>query len=884
MSNLPVKSPRPHRAVPMRSRFWRGFRGLWSWLFANVRFPEVAVKDLRELASRGTIVYVGRTRGWIFGLLLNWMALRFGLPLAMHVDGWRGRLAGSLGKSPAASKVGQPTPSPLLDVVCRGESALCFLWKRSAGLRLKQPALDVREVSALLELQAEQERPIFLVPVTLLLGFDPGTQLGRTPILDALFGPREMPGAIRAFLTFLRYRKRARLQLGEAVDLAALLARSTEVPADKLARMVRGSLVQHLARAERSVTGPVRKAPRRLRMEILRDHQLRASLAEAAREEGKPLSEIERRADRYLKEIAARYTPFVVAAMASFFRIVFNRIYDGIWVDEEGLQRMTDAGRRGPIVLCPSHRSHIDYLVMSWAMHMRGLTAPHIAAGKNLSFFPIGPILRRAGAFFLRRTFRGNPVYAATFRAYIRRLLHDGHPVEFFIEGTRSRSGKPLPARMGLATYEVEAFLEGSRSTLSFIPISIGYTRVIEARAYGKELRGEEKQSEDVSGLLGARKVLRKRWGRIYIQVGEPIELGAFLRERGIDREAVDEDTRRDLVVELANTLNHRIGALTTVTPTAPIAAALLGERRRGLDLSTIVERATLLVDFVAKEGDARVSDAVRYDDEGRLEEPTVRETVATLQDEGLVRTHQLGDRTIVELHPEGRLGLDYYKNALIPFLAGRALAATALVDARRLREGLAGGGEDPVRGAALALAETLAPEFVFDPASGAEGALDAAFEELVQDGRARLAVGATADAVFLEPTPEGWPVLLLLRAMTLALVEGYWITLTTASRLLSEAPLPRAELRQAILEEGRARTLIGEIDAPEALNRPLVEGAIDMLVQRGALVRGPGREALLELGDPLALTALIATLAPHVGTREAPGAGESSSAARTGD
>src|SRR5262249_10339652 len=154
------------------------------------------------------------------------------------------------------------------------------------------------------------------------------------------------------------------------------------------------------------------------------------------------------RARRYASEIAADYSYSVVRILERAFTWLWNRLYEGI--DVRHLDRLGDVPPGSEIVYVPCHRSHIDYMLLGYVIYRNGLALPHIAAGLNLDLPIVGSILRRGGAFFIRRTFHGNALYTAVFRSYFRTILARGFPIKYFIEGTRSRTGRLLPPKLGL--------------------------------------------------------------------------------------------------------------------------------------------------------------------------------------------------------------------------------------------------------------------------------------------------------------------------------------------------------------------------------------------------------------------------------------------------
>src|SRR5258706_7227157 len=163
--------------------------------------------------------------------------------------------------------------------------------------------------------------------------------------------------------------------------------------------------------------------------------------------------------------------------------------------------------------------------MLSFVFFRHNLQLPLVAAGDNLSFFPLGPIFRRGGAFFIRRSFGGDRLYGAVVDAYIRRLIREGYSIEFFLEGGRSRTGKLLPPKLGLLNMIVEGALAVPNKEVYFVPVSIGYDRLVEGSAYVRELTGGEKQKEDARGLLKTTRVLRGHYGRLNIQFGEILSM-----------------------------------------------------------------------------------------------------------------------------------------------------------------------------------------------------------------------------------------------------------------------------------------------------------------------------------------------------------------------
>jgi glycerol-3-phosphate O-acyltransferase len=171
----------------------------------------------------------------------------------------------------------------------------------------------------------------------------------------------------------------------------------------------------------------------------------------------------------------------------------------------------------------------VDYLLLSYLIFNRGLMVPHIAAGANLNLPLVGLVLRRSGAFFLRRKIKGEPLYAAVFLEYVHLMIDRGFPIEYFIEGGRSRSGRMLTPKAGILAMTVQSFVRSRARPLVFIPVYIGYEKLMEGNSYVDELQGRPKQSESLAGLLGAARLLQRNFGKVHVNFGPPLALAEFL-------------------------------------------------------------------------------------------------------------------------------------------------------------------------------------------------------------------------------------------------------------------------------------------------------------------------------------------------------------------
>jgi glycerol-3-phosphate O-acyltransferase len=536
-------------------------------LFEPVRVPREAPAELAELASRGSLVFVMWRSGLLNFLYLRWLLRRHGLPPLRAAQGYTGIFG-------ALSRI-RRTRRALEEAVGAGRSSLLFLGNRN---------VEAEPLDHLVRMQRSLARPIFLVPLLLL--WSRRAQRLKGSVWDVLFGTPESPSTFSNAVAFFRNFRQSFLSIGKAIDLRVRIAERPGASDPSLARGARGALHQHLSRELRAAVGPPLKGPGRVKAKVLRDRTLRTRLEALAAETGRPIEALQAEAARCLDEIARNNDPKVVALARPVLKGLFAKLYESLEIDQDGLGRVKRAAATAPVVICPSHKSYIDFLVISWQLYEHGMMAPHIAAGINLSFWPAGPFFRRGGAYFIRRQVKGDPVYAAVLRAFVKQLLRDKFPQEFYIEGGRSRTGKLLFPKMGLVSMEVDAWVDGAADDVLFVPVSIDYEKLIEASAYLRELSGGEKAKENLGRLLGAFAVLFRSYERLYVQFEEPISLQAVARARLGERVAdlaTDAEARRLLVQAMATRIAFGIGRAVTITPVGLVSAALLSHTRRGL-------------------------------------------------------------------------------------------------------------------------------------------------------------------------------------------------------------------------------------------------------------------------------------------------------------
>jgi glycerol-3-phosphate O-acyltransferase len=858
-------SPAAARTAPAR------FSLLDRW-FRPVRVPHEASRELADLSRRGSVVFVMRSAGVLNFLFLAWLLRRMSLPplrAALGLTGLMPLLAGV-----------RSTQEEFEEALARGDAALVFLG-RAAG---PDP------FPLLASAQRRLSRPIFLVPA--LLAWTRRPQKLKPTLAEILFGTPDAPSRFANAIGFLLNHRRAVLQLGAASDLSAFVAERQAEPDAVLGRKMRGALHLHLAREVRGLVGPPLKTAARMRGQVLRDKSLRRALESEAQASGRQLADLKAEAERDLVEIASSYSPGFVELMRPLLGWLFRRMYDSVDIDEDGLARVKRVAGAAPIVLCPSHKSYMDFLVLSWIFSEYGLIPPHIAAGINLAFWPFGAIARRGGAFFIRRTLKGDRVYTATLRAYVKQLLRDRFPQEFYLEGTRSRSGKLLFPRTGLFSMEVDAWLEEATHDILFVPVAIDYERLIEGRAYARELAGGEKRKESFRGLLRARKVLRRKYGRLTVQFENPVSLREFAARRlgsGASWLTLDEvmapldapagsgapgeaapgsgaapdskrpDAKRALVQALANSVAYGINRAITITPVGLVSASLLSHVQRGITAERLARRVELLR-YVAADGAARFSRGLAGAPSDPRRPGPIADALAALARDGLVRVEEAAGETIYQAVEERRAVLDYHKNAVIHRYVGLAIVAAAV------RASGGGAPREEAKARARWLSRLFKLEFMYRVGADFDETFDSNAQFLCRLGVMEAQGGQLRPAQDRE-------MLDFLAELIRPYAEAY--LLTAEAVLAWDAALDakaagiafdRKAFVKMALERGRASYATGGIALRESLSNVTLENAVEWLVQQGAIETAEGSPRLAASWRGEKLSELVRELRMQLG------------------
>jgi glycerol-3-phosphate O-acyltransferase len=430
---------------------------------------------------------------------------------------------------------------------------------------------------------------IQMLPVTVMFGRAPGREVQGedTPHLRVLNG-------VQKFFAVIWHGRDSFVRFSPTVSLRRMATEhgTDQSIAQKLARVAR----IHFARQRLAAIGPRLPARQDLFNRLLQSKAIEKAVEDEARSKKISHEKAQQNAVEMMEEIAANFSYEAIRVTDRVMGWLWSRLYQGINVN--GGERVRQLAQDGhEIVYVPCHRSHMDYLLLSYVLYHQGLVPPHIAAGINLNFWPAGPIFRRLGAFFIRRTFKGNKLYSTVFREYLGELFTRGYSVEYFVEGGRSRTGRLLDPKTGTLAMTLQAMLRGGNRPITLVPIYIGYEHVMEVGTYAKELRGAAKEKEGFMQMVRGLRKLRNL-GQGYVNFGEPLPLVNYLNKRVPEwRDAIDpiEPQRPSwltpTVNDIAARLMVRINEAGAANAMNLCVTALLASRQRSLTREQLIEQ-----------------------------------------------------------------------------------------------------------------------------------------------------------------------------------------------------------------------------------------------------------------------------------------------------
>mgnify|MGYP003636688991 FL=1 len=563
----------------------------------------------------------------------------------------------------STNELGLPKPTDTVSIGGQELPACLYLQQPRSVLTRKVKITNIADdVTRLFQIHREHpELDLQIVPVSIFWGRAPGRKLSGW---SDVIAHQVSPSWLRKFFIVLFLGRDNFVCYSKAVSSRTMadLKGSDEEIAHKLIRLA-GT---HFHRRRQNLIGPTLLERQALYNSILGADSVRQAVEDEARIKKQSNHQIQAKAKKYVDEIAADYREGIVRIGDRLLTKIWNKVYNGIEVKHaDKVRALAQSGHE--IIYVPCHRSHMDYLLLTYVIYHEGLVTPHIAAGINLNFWPIGGILRKCGAFFLRRSFAGNKLYTAVFREYLELLFNKGYSVKYYPEGGRSRTGRLLPPKTGMLAMTLQALLKGINRPVSIVPVYIGYEHVMEVSSYLKELKGTDKKKESFFQVFSAVRKL-KNYGNGFLNFGEPINLTNFLDSQEPDwRDAQSAETDKKprwltpVVNTLANDVMGRINQAAAVSGMSLCAMCLLSAKKHAMaqdELERAIDDYLALLKLAPY---SELSSAPQSNGKALLESTLKLNKLEVSQD-------TFG--TIISLKRKNAVALTYYRNNILHLFA----------------------------------------------------------------------------------------------------------------------------------------------------------------------------------------------------------------------
>ncbi|MCC3316040.1 glycerol-3-phosphate 1-O-acyltransferase [Nocardia africana] len=589
-----------------------------------------------------------------------------------------------------------------------------------------------------------------------------------------------------------------------------------------------------LERAERSVIGDRYKVPRMVVEEILDSPDFLRRLDTIATETGTEPREVYRRAEKALRELVAAQSRLI----SDLFTQAMRPVHASAWkidCDRSGLAALRRLNRNYPLVFLPSHRSYMDAFVLGDALARNDFPPNHVIGGANLSFWPMGPIARRTGTVFIRRSFGDDEIYKAVVEEYFAYLLAKRFNLEWYFEGGRTRTGKLRPPRFGLLNYLASAIRSRRIDDVMLVPVSITYERLNELGSIATEQVGGTKKPEGLTWLARYIRSQQHSAGRVYVRFGAPLSARDRLAAHGDPMQPITEslapdpeevsDRQRKAVQRLAFEVAVGINAVTPVTVNALVTLTLLGVHERALTLGEVRRTLEPVCGYISRRALPTGELDTLSDDQGLA---VVLEQLSLAK---VVTVYRGGLEPVYSIEAGAHLEAAFYRNSAVHWFVNRAILELAILEVADQQAGAAPGIE-VIWEAAYRLRDLLKFEFFFPDRIEFAAAMSAEMLLLDRDweqrGSAAELVCALADSGFI---------------MAHRVVRSFFdAQLVVAERLAAAdpaAPLDRKQFIDECLAVGRQMLLQQRLHSTESVSSELFSSALKLAENHGLLDPG---------------------------------------------
>jgi len=656
-----------------------------------------------------------------------------------------------------------------------------------------------------------------LIPVNLIWGRVP-TQEKNNATVSSLLAEQASPTWLRKLFIVLFLGRDSLIRYSEALSLRNMSDNhgNDEATAHKLLRVARF----HFHRQNIAAKGPRLIHRQQMFTALFANPSVKRIIKDEAKSKNISPEKVKKQALGMMEEIAGDYSVSLVRLGERILRWLWARLYTDIKVsNSQVLRKLAQDGHE--IIYVPCHRSHMDYLLLSYIIIQEGLVMPRIAAGINLNFWPAGSIFRKGGAFFIRRSFAGNRLYSTIFREYLGLLFERGYSVKYYTEGGRSRTGRLLPPKTGMLTMTIQSLLRGIDRPLTLVPVYLGYEHVMEVGTYHKELSGSAKKNESIFGVLKAIKNLRN-YGNGYVNFGEPININSYLNENIPNwKEAIDpiDSQKPNWLTPTINDMSHQL--MTRINQ----CAALNGVALVALILHASENKALAKVDL-EKHLDffLNIQREAPFSEQLTIPEESGAELLAHVIALNKVTISKDSFGTIISLDDSASLEMRYYRNNILHTYALNSLVCRLLTHNSKI-------SHEQIISQSISLLATLKDDlFLFQTPKQITLQVERVLKALENSGMAKQ-----TKAHFWSLT-EDTQLLNQVHSMAECIDESLQRLAIITSLATRLAPLTRRELEQKVVAIAKRLAVLNNITAPEFIDKKAQATLINTLREQGYL------------------------------------------------